>query len=264
MTSAATPEWAELLQLAVAAQLFEVHTSMPGQVVAVHADDKSKLQFVDVRPCLRRMLETGDASAEPFTEEELPTLPRVPVGYMQGGGFFVSVPLHVGDFVTLVFAERSIDRWIATASKARQAAVSTGDVGMHTLDGAIALPMGPAPSGELLEGVSATDLVIGGPAGVMLRVTPDGQMRLAEGVTGESYVALASKVDAEFTRVHDELAALKGAISDGLNGVGVGTAASGTLGSGAFALSLMPLVDDVPTPFPSSPSSVAAAKVKAR
>jgi hypothetical protein len=177
--SAATPEWTELLQLAVEAKLFELHTSMPGQVVAVHSDAKSKRQFVDVRPTLRRCLEAEPDSAAPFVEEELPVLPRVPVGYPQGGGWFVCWPLKPGDFVTLVFAERSIDRWIATARKSRQAAVSTGDVGTHTLDGAIALPMGPAPSAELLQHVDAAKLVLGHASGTpMLSFAEDGTVTL--------------------------------------------------------------------------------------
>lgn len=177
--SGATPEWTELLQLAVEARLFEVHTSLPGQVVAVHSDAKSKRQFVDVRPSLRRCLEAAPESAAPFVEEELPVLPRVPVGYPQGGGWFVAWPLKPGDFVTLVFAERSIDRWIATARKSRQAAISTGDVGTHSLDGAIALPVGPAPAAELLQGVEPDKLVLGHVSGSpLLSFAEDGTVTL--------------------------------------------------------------------------------------
>lgn len=184
--SGATPEWTELLQLAVESRVFEVHTAMPGQVVAVHSDAKAKRQYVDVKPCLRRCLEADASGALPagstlavFEEEELPVLPRVPVGYPQGGGWFVSWPLAVGDFVTLVFAERSIDRWIATARKSRQQTISTGDVGTHTLDGAIALPCGPAPQPELLEGVSGSELVLGHVSGTpLLKFAADGTVTL--------------------------------------------------------------------------------------
>ena len=168
-----TPELAEVIATAVEAQLFEVHTSMPGQVVAVHATSGLKRQFVDVRPCLRRAIETelgelGSDPSVPFREEDLPILPRVPVAYPQGGGFFVSLPLQVGDFVVIQFSERSIDRWLTSARKNRQSTISTGDLGQHTLDGAIALPLGPAPLGELLEGVSGTDLVLGHVSGTPL------------------------------------------------------------------------------------------------
>jgi hypothetical protein len=260
VTDAATPEWAELLQAAAAAQLFELHTSMPGQVVAVH-EGADKRQFVDVRPCLRRALEADDASAEPFVEEELPILPRVPVGYPQGGGFFVSLPLQAGDFVLLVFSERSIDRWIATASKARQAAVSTGDIGTHSLDGAIAIPCGPAPSANLLEGVSGEDLVIGGPAGVMLRISPLGQIRWAEGA-GESYVALATLVALQLTRVQADIAALKAAVVAGCTAVAA-IVPPPTLPAPAF-VAFGTAFGTAAALTPSVPGAVAATRVKAR
>ena len=36
-----------------------------------------------------------------------------PVGFPQGGGFFISMPLKVCNVVTVVFAQRSIDTWAA-------------------------------------------------------------------------------------------------------------------------------------------------------
>ena len=211
MTDAATPEWAELLQQAVAAQLFEVHTSMPGQVVAVYADAKSKHQFVDVRPCLRRALPADDDNPKPFVEEDLPVLPRVPVGFPQGGGFFVSVPLNKGDFVTLVFAERSIDRWIATARKQNGATISTGDIGTHSLDGAIALPFGPAPAGELLEGVSGSDLVLGHVSGTpLLKMSSSGTCTLTGDlvVSGEVTAMASSPATSVTLSQHKHLTAM--------------------------------------------------------
>ena len=179
-----TPELAEVVLAAVEAQLGTRHTAMPGQVTAVHASSGTKRQFVDVRPCIRNIIETdlgelGTDPSVPFREETLPLLPRVPVAFPQGGGFFVSLPLQVGDFVLIVFAERSIDRWLTTARKSRQATISPGDIGQHTLDGAIALPLGPAPLGELLEGVSGTDLVLGHVSGTpLLSMGADGTVTL--------------------------------------------------------------------------------------
>lgn len=197
--SAATPEWAELLQEAVAAGLLEVHTSMPGQVVAVH-DGAGKRQFVDVRLSLRRALEADEESAEPFVEEELPILPRVPVGFPQGGGWFVSFPLKPGDFVYVVFAERSLDRFIATARKAQQKAISTGDIGTHSLDGAFALPNGPAPKAELLEGVSGTDLVIGHVSGTpLMKMAESGTVTLTGDLTVTGSVTAAEVTATEVT-----------------------------------------------------------------
>lgn len=223
--SAATPEWAELLQEAVAAGLLEVHTGMPGQVVAVH-DGAGKRQFVDVRPCLRRAIEADEESAEPFVEEELPILPRVPVGFPQGGGFFVSFPLIPGDFVYVVFAERSLDRFIATARKAQQKAISTGDIGTHSLDGAFALPNGPAPSANLLEGVSGTDLVIGLSGGTTIHVKLNGEIHLGSNAAAD-YVALAALVKSELQALWDALGTHTHVVATtGSSSAQTGTAAS--------------------------------------
>jgi len=246
-----TPELADLLQDAATQALFELHTAMPGQIVSVYADGNR--QFADVRPCLRRALATEEDQAQPLAEEDLPVLPRVPIGYPQGGGFFVSLPMAAGDFVLLVFAERSIDRWIATAKKSSQGTVSTGDVGMHTLDGAIALPLGPAPSGELLEGVSATDLVIGKSGGLVLTMSASLiQLGVTTGsASGADFVALAGKVDTECTNFKADITTLKAATSTGLGTIPTVGGATKTAFDGATAT------------IPHSPVSTAATKVKA-
>lgn len=250
---ATTPELGDLLQAAAQQAQFELHTAMPGQITAIYEDAQTKRQFADVLPSLRRALPTEDGAPQPLAEEELPILPRVPIAYLQGGGWFISVPLKVGDFVTVIFAERSIDRWLATARKASQASVSTGDLGMHTLDGAIALPLGPAPIGELLEGVSATELVIGKSAGILISLA-DALVQIGA-TSGTDFVALAAKVLAELNKISTDLTTLKTAIGAGFTAVGAGAAANGPAGKIAF--------DSGSASVPTSHASVAATKVKA-
>lgn len=175
--------------------LADLHTCMPAEVVAVR-EGKDARCFVDVLPQLQRAVvnEEGELVDEPY-----PVIPMVPVGYMQGGGFFVSVPIAVGDIVTLVFAERSLDSWIETAARGQRAAVVPGDLSMHSLEGAIAIPCGPAPRAALLAGVDASDFVIGRTDGtVLLRLTAAGQAWFAEGA---DFVALASKVMAGLNKI---------------------------------------------------------------
>jgi hypothetical protein len=183
------------------AQDVELHTCLPAEVVRVQTGDHAR-QFVDVLPALQRRAVNEDGET---VDEKLPVIPMVPVAYPQGGGFFISVPLAVGDVVLLVFAERSIDSWIQTAKKNSQRAVLPGDVGMHPLDGAIALPCGPAPRAELLHDVDGSNLVIGKDGGAQIHITPGGQVCLGSASPGD-HVALASKVA-------DQLTALKDAIS---------------------------------------------------
>ena len=186
-----TPSALDIHRATLEADRSELHTCMPAEVVRVHAGPHGR-QFVDVLPGLQRRVpnELGE-----LVDEALPIIPMVPVGYLQGGGFFVSVPLAVGDIVTVVFAERSLDSWIETAKKGGKRAVIPGDVGTHTLQGAIVLPCGPSPRDELLQDVHAENLVIGKDDGVQIHITPDGLIGLG-GAEPADFVALASKVDA--------------------------------------------------------------------
>jgi hypothetical protein len=227
---------------------------MPAEIVAVRAGADAR-QFVDVLPTIQRAV--VDADGEQINEA-YPVVPMVPVGYMQGGGFFVSLPLAVGDIVLLVFAERSLDAWIESARRGGQTQVVPGDLSMHTLQGAVALPCGPAPRSGLLVGVDAADMVIGTTSGTILqRWKADGTVTTAEG-TGTDFVALAGKVLTELERVQDDLTTIIAAISDGFTAVGEGGAASGSAAKTTFEAGL-----GVPPTVPSTPASVAATKTKA-
>ena len=176
--------------------LSDLHTCFPAEVMRVH-EGEHKRQFVDVLPSLMRTVPDEDGE---LIQEALPVLPMVPVGYMQGGGFFISVPLAVGDIVTVVIAERSLDQWIEVAKKSSQRAIDPGDVSTHSLEGAIALPCGPAPRSALLANVSATDLVIGHDSGARLHLSPSGVIHAGD-EAGAEFVALAGKVATELPGV---------------------------------------------------------------
>lgn len=240
-------------------ELSDLHTCMPAEIVAVR-EGKDKRQFVDVLPHLQRSVINEEG--EPV-DEAFPVIPMVPVGYPQGGGFFISLPLRVGDIVLVVFAERSLDNWIESGAPAKQTPIKPGDLSMHSLEGAIALPCGPAPRSALLTGVDAADLVIGTASGTVLqRWKADGNVEIGpldEDAT--DFVALAGKVLTELTRIQGDFTKLVDATSKGIKGVGETTAASGTAGQLAFNLALG--VPPGPATVPSTPASVAASKTKA-
>lgn len=232
--------------------LGDLHTCMPAEVMAVRSGDRDRRQFVDALPLQQR--EVIDADGEPISEA-YPVLQMVPVGYMQGGGFFVSMPLRIGDVVLLVFAERSLDSWIEAAIPGAHSPVVPGDLAQHSLQGAIALPLGPAPRATLLAGVDAQDMVVGLADGtILMRFTPGGDVIWAEGV---HFVALDNLVATELERIKADLAALKSATSAGFNAGGTpGTGfAGGTMMASTFA--------GAAAAVPSTPGSVAATKTKA-
>lgn len=232
--------------------LSDLHTCMPGEVVAIRSSTRDGRQFVDVLPMLKRAV--TDEDGEPV-DEALPVLQMVPVGYLQGGGFFLSVPLRIGDGVLLVFAERSLDAWIESAIFGAKMPVTPGDLSMHSLQGAIALPLGPAPRSALHTGVDGKDLVVGTSSGTVLaRFKPDGSVMIAEGT---EFVALANLVADELDRIKSDLTTLKSAVQTGFgttfpSGPASG-ATNGTAAAAAFAGAFTP----------TAPGDVAATKTKA-
>lgn len=264
----ATPDLAEIVQAGIASALFDTHTAMPGQVVAVYTDASGRGQLADVRPCLRNALPTSDTAEgfEPFVEEDLPVIPRVPLAFPQGGGFAITWPLAAGDFVLLVFAERSIDQWLATASKSRQVAISTGDLGTHTLDGAVALPLGPAPYAHLLSAVASDAMRLGSDTGKAIFVTAT-KVNLGSSAPTDK-VALASKVDAETARIAADLDRLTSATEAALGLIGGGY---GVAAKTAFALAVGSTAPTEPDPdadppvlataVPSTPGAVGSSVV---
>ena len=230
------PSPLDLQEAALHRALAELHTCLPAEVVAVRAADGR--QFVDALPMLQRAVVDEDGVPQ---DEPLPLLQMVPVGYMQGGGFFLSLPLRPGDVVLVVFAERSLDAWIQTAKPGARTPVVPGDLAMHSLQGAIALPCCPRPRGALLQGVHATDMVVGTDSGTILaRFRADGSVSFAEGV-GADFVALAGKVDGIIAKLDGVLRNWVVAPQDG-----------GLALQNAYKLA-----------FPSAPASVAATKTKA-
>jgi hypothetical protein len=253
--SLATPDLAELVQLAIASSLADAHTAMPGQIVAVYTDANGRGQSADVRPSLRNTLPTADnvEGFEPYAEEDLPVILRVPIAYPQGGGFAITWPLATGDFVLLVFAERSIDQWLSVASKSRQVAISTGDLGTHTLDGAIALPLGPAPYGHLLSTVPTDAIKLGSDTGKAIYVTATA-VNLGS-ATPTDHVALASKVETELARIAADLSRLTIATE-----TAIGAVPGGGPAKTAFALAVGSTALPA-TKVPSNPAPVGSSVV---
>lgn len=223
------PSQLDIEEASLRSTLGDLHTCMPGEVVAVRSESRDGRQFVDVLPMLQRAV--VDEDGEPL-DEALPLLQMVPVGYLQGGGFFLSVPLRPGDGVLLVFAERSLDTWIQNAKLGARTPVVPGDLSTHSLQGAIALPCGPAPRSGLLTGVDGSDLVIATAQGVVLaRFKADGSVTFAEGT---NFVALANLVLSELNKIWTALGSHTHVVSGSSVSGGAVTgaaAAPGNLGS---------------------------------
>jgi len=180
----------ELLELVLDHRLRGLHTSMPGQVQSYDAAS----QTADILPQLKRQIPDGDGG---FTVEDLPVLPGVPVCFPRGGGCFVSFPLQKGDFVLVVFAERAIGNW-----RQKGQASNPGDLRMHPLAGAQAIPCNLYPSSQALQSADANNMVLGRDG------TPAAQISITDALVklggGDQFVALANLVMQRLNTIQDK------------------------------------------------------------
>lgn len=131
MSSQITPTLAEFLDDGINAKLLDVHTCIPGIVVRFDAEK----QIADIQPALKRKF--SETQIEP-----LPVVTNVPVVYPRSSNSIMYFPLNKGDSVLLLFAERSIDRWISQGG-----IVDPADVRKHHLSDGICVP-GLFPSSQ--------------------------------------------------------------------------------------------------------------------
>jgi len=74
----------------------------------------------------------------------LPVINEVPVAFPNGGGYRITFPIQVGDVGWLMFADRSLDAWLATGRE-----VDPVDDRDHDLNDAVFYP-GTRPYGNAL------------------------------------------------------------------------------------------------------------------
>jgi hypothetical protein len=127
--SESIPRWAEIVAHAVKVDREELHTSLPGRVRSYNATAKTATIELQVKRISRKR--DGSRVAKSF-----PLLPNVPVGQPAGGGYFVHMPVAAGDFVWVMFSERSFDSY---RGKAR--VTEPADQRLHDLSFGYALPV---------------------------------------------------------------------------------------------------------------------------
>ena len=217
---------AELYDAFIEAAQSDLHTCCPCTVTAVDG------RTVTVTPGINRYVPDGAGN---LISEPLPQLKDVPIGDFVANGMIVSLPVVAGDTGVLIFSERPIGAWRATGQQG-----DPGDVGMHTLDGAIFVPM-LQPDAKVAKSASATNLVIGSDTNQAARIVIQPTMILA-GANATNFVAMADKVLTELGKIAATFSAATGHTHAFAAGV-VGTPNGGTLYT--------------------SPSSVASSNLKA-
>jgi hypothetical protein len=171
----------------------DIRKCVPATITQVHADR----QTVDVQVATNDLLfdDLGNPVSMPA-----PSISDVPLGCLRGGGFFIWVPVQVGDSVLLVFSDQSADTWRSGTG----APQDPGFAGKHTADSPFAIPAW-APDNKMLQSPpqDAGKVIIGmdGAAAQIKISATDIEL----GAQAADYVALASKVDAELTKIANTL-----------------------------------------------------------
>jgi len=188
---------AELYDAFIEAAQSDLHTCCPCTVTAVDG------RTVTVTPGINRYVPDGAGN---LISEPLPQLKDVPIGDQMANGMLISLPVAAGDTGMLIFSERPLGAWRATGQQG-----DPGDVGMHTLDGAIFVPM-LQPDAKVAKSASATNLVIGSDTNQAARIVIQPTMILA-GENATNFVAMADKLQTAFATFTTMLNTIFGAAS---------------------------------------------------
>lgn len=151
--------------------LNNVHTAMPGIVKAYDpATNKATIQ-----PALNKNYQSGPI--------EMPLMENVPIMFQAGSNFAINFPINEGDYVLLVFCERSIDLWKSVGGQ-----VTPTDPRKFNLSDAIAIPGLMPFTGDFSKN-NGTDFIISF-GGSEIRIAPSGAVQIKTAST----VAIGSTI----------------------------------------------------------------------
>ncbi len=167
--------------------LNNVHTALPGIITAY---DPSK-NVATVQPALNKNFKSG--------EQPMPILNNVPLMFPGGASFNITFPVNVGDYVLLIFIERSIDLWKSVGGQ-----VTPKDPRKFDLSDAIAIP-GLQPLNSDFSNRNNTDFEINF-AGSSIKIGADGAIQIKTAST----VAIGNPVTEVLDMISQLMALLQG------------------------------------------------------
>jgi len=126
--SGPTPTLAQVIRAALRAHAADLHVAIPASVERVDL----ALGQVDARPLVKDLVGDQEAALRALA---MPVITNVPIVWPGAGGCRLTFPLAVGDTVLLLFADRSLDVWLAKGGE-----VDPGDPRRHALSDAVAIP----------------------------------------------------------------------------------------------------------------------------
>lgn len=177
------PSLSEVLTASIDAALYNLNTAIPAVVTSV---DVAK-GMCSARPVLKRRYANK-------TTVEMPIISNVPIANYRAGKAFISLPLKEGDYVLLVFSQRSMDTWLASGG-----VIDPNDPRRQDYNDAIAYP-GIYPFSQPPEGATSDDIIIKNDKS-KVTVKPAGKYLIA-GETEELMDLLVQTLDQLKTMAH--------------------------------------------------------------
>lgn len=145
-----TLPWDEIIRRAVKAGALSLRVCLPCEVIKVSGNQK-----VDVQPTLQVRYIDQDFGTN------MPAIQNVPVSMPMGADYSIKLPVAAGDTGHLVFADRSLDAWLAGGGEI----VDPQDSRQHDISDAIFVP-GLVPfSNQTTD--ETTDLVVTNGKGIL-------------------------------------------------------------------------------------------------
>jgi len=200
------------------ARIFEIRVALPGKVEKIDLS----AQMVDVKPQVKNRFVDEDGMV---TVEDLPVIPSVPISWPRGGGFFLTLPIAVGDTGLIVCADRSIDQW-------RKSGIAGDpiDLRTHNWQGAVFLP-GLHDSKNPLSDAHGSNAVIGKDGGTQIHIK-DGAITLGEETpTPNEKVLLGTIFRTAQATMNTALQTGFTAMATGFTALGTGWTAGATFGA---------------------------------
>ena len=163
----------ELIKDLIADDRIELRTALP----CIAAADQDG-QTVELTPAIFDVVPDG-ATPPNYVAQPVGQLADVPIAFFATSVFGISAPVKKGDTGYAIFSARPTGAFRSTGD-----AGDPGDVGMHTLDGAMFLPC-RLVDGKLLQSASSTNMVIGadGATESQIEIKPTGGGNLGAGAT---------------------------------------------------------------------------------
>lgn len=160
-----TPTLTEVIDGLVERHLYEMHTSLPVEIVSY---DHGK-NLATVQPVLKRKFKSEAASIT------LPVIANVPVAFPRMGDGHLRFPINTGDTGQLIINERSIDGWQVAGG-----IVDPQDTRKHALSDGVFYP-GLAPDSKPMKSSAPDDSLELKQGESHIEITGAGKFKITDG-----------------------------------------------------------------------------------